>query len=120
MTQPAMHIITEEQLGPDRRFEGADHGIGISAFVVDAAPGRGPAPHSHPYAEIFVLQEGHISVTIGEETSEVHGPHVVIAPAGVPHRFAKPRARARPPGQHPHQREDDHRVALGGVSTRHP
>lgn len=82
-----MHIITEDQLGADRRFEGADHGIGISAFVVDAAPGRGPAPHQHPYAEIFVLQEGHISVTIGDETAEAHGPQVIIAPADTPHRF---------------------------------
>lgn len=89
MTEPTatMHVITEEQLGADRRFEGAGHGVDVSAFLVDAAPGRGPKRHRHPYVEIFVLQEGRISVEIGDQTAEAYGPQVIIAPADVPHRF---------------------------------
>ena len=39
-------------------FEGAAHGSAVSFFVVDAAPGEGPARHSHPYCETFLLQGG--------------------------------------------------------------
>ena len=35
-------------------FEGEEHGVGISAFIVDSTPGLGPSLHVHPYAEVFV------------------------------------------------------------------
>jgi mannose-6-phosphate isomerase-like protein (cupin superfamily) len=83
-----MHIITSEDLSADGgRFEGAGHGVAISAFVVDGAPGGGPRLHMHPYAEIFVLQQGRISVTVGDETVDAEGPQVIIAPPDTPHRF---------------------------------
>jgi len=46
-----------------------------------------PCCTSTPYEEIFVIQEGHATFTIGESTIEVDGGHVVLGPAGVPHKF---------------------------------
>ena len=39
-------------------FEGAAHGSEVSFFVVDDAPGEGPALHHHPYSETFVVIAG--------------------------------------------------------------
>jgi mannose-6-phosphate isomerase-like protein (cupin superfamily) len=43
--------------------------------------------HQHPYEEIFIIQEGSSSFTIGDQTLEAHAGQIVIAPANVPHRF---------------------------------
>jgi quercetin dioxygenase-like cupin family protein len=70
-----------------RVFEGADHGAEVSFLVVDAPPGEGAAPHTHPYAEVFVVQEGEARFSIGDRTLQVSGPRVVVAPAHTPHAF---------------------------------
>lgn len=83
-------IISREQLrhGNSYLFQGGEHGgVPISFFWVQASPGSGPRLHKHPYEEIFVIQEGHATFTVGNSTIEVDGGHVVIAPAGVPHKF---------------------------------
>jgi mannose-6-phosphate isomerase-like protein (cupin superfamily) len=70
------------------RFQGGDYGdIQGSFFWVFTKPGRGPGLHVHPYAEIFVLQQGQATFTVGENTFEVSGGHVVIAPPNTPHKF---------------------------------
>ena len=43
--------------------------------------------HSHPYQEIFIIQEGSSTFTIGDQTVEAHAGQIVIAPANVPHKF---------------------------------
>jgi quercetin dioxygenase-like cupin family protein len=69
-------------------FEGRDHGgTGVSIIVVDAAPGSGPRLHRHPYEEVFVVQEGSVTFTAGDEVIEAGGGQVVVVPAGVPHGF---------------------------------
>lgn len=81
------NVIAREHL-PDHLFQGGEHGgIPISFFWVQTAPGRGPKLHKHPYEEIFVVLEGHATFTVGDRTIEVDGEHVVIGPAGVPHKF---------------------------------
>ena len=81
------YIISREQL-PGHLFQGGEHGgIPISFFWVQSSPGKGPRLHKHPYEEIFVILEGHATFTVGESTLEVDGGHVVIGPAGVPHKF---------------------------------
>ncbi len=69
-------------------FEGCRHGdTGVSFIVVEAPPGRGPKLHKHPYEEVFVVQEGSVTFTAGDEVIEAGGGQVVVVPAGVPHRF---------------------------------
>ena len=68
-------------------FEGADHGIDVSVILVDMAPGDGVRLHTHPYAEIFIVQEGHASFTVGSATIDVVAPRTLIGPATVPHGF---------------------------------
>ena len=68
-------------------FEGADHGTSISVILVDMAPGDGVRLHMHPYAEIFIVQEGHASYTVGASTIDVVAPRTLIGPANVAHGF---------------------------------
>jgi quercetin dioxygenase-like cupin family protein len=69
-------------------FEGADHsGAGVSFFLVDAAPGRGPSLHTHEYAEVFIVLEGQATFRGSGGETEVGAGHVVVVPAGEPHGF---------------------------------
>jgi len=69
-------------------FEGRHHGdTGVSFIVVDAPPGSGPKLHKHPYEEVFVVQEGTVTFTAGDDVIEARGGQVVVVPAGVPHKF---------------------------------
>ena len=58
-----------------------------SLIFFDGPPGSGPKLHSHPYAEIFVVQEGEAIFTVGDAEIEARGGQILIAPAGVPHKF---------------------------------
>lgn len=70
------------------RFEGGRFGgVPLSFFLVALPPGEGPGLHTHPYAEIFVVQSGRGRFTLGDEEIEVQSDQIVIAPAGVPHAF---------------------------------
>jgi quercetin dioxygenase-like cupin family protein len=60
---------------------------GVSVILVEAAPGDGPALHTHPYAEVLVVQEGTMELTDGTTTQEVGAGHVVVVAAGEPHAF---------------------------------
>ena len=82
--------MTELRLSGEtaRVFEGSEYGdTNVSFFLIDAPPGDGPSLHSHPYEEIFVIQAGQATFTVGDATIEATGGQIVIAPAGVPHKF---------------------------------
>ena len=66
---------------------GDEIGAGVSVIVFDAGPGNGPALHRHTYREVFVVLEGEATFTLGEEQRIVRAGEIVVAPAGVPHRF---------------------------------
>ena len=69
-------------------FEGHYYGdTSVSFILVDAPPGRGPKLHKHPYEEVFVVQEGSVTFTAGDDIIEASGGQVVVVPAGVPHKF---------------------------------
>ncbi len=68
-------------------FQGFRHGAGVSFIVVEVPPGGGPRLHRHPYEEVFVVQEGSVTFTAGEEVVEASGGQVVVVPAGVAHKF---------------------------------
>lgn len=68
-------------------FQGCHHDAGISFIVIDAPQGSGPKLHRHPYEGVFVVQEGAVTFTAGEDVIEASAGQIVVVPAGVPHRF---------------------------------
>ena len=86
-----MEIVSVAELDPgsfSAELQGRDHGRpGASLILVEAAPGDGPELHSHPYAEIIIVQEGEVTFSDGRRTREVGPGNVVIIPAGEPHAF---------------------------------
>jgi mannose-6-phosphate isomerase-like protein (cupin superfamily) len=85
------HVIATEELpfgGIAHKFEGYRYGdVGVSFFLVDSPPGGGAVLHTHPYEEVFLTLEGEATFTVGDATIEVGAGQVVVAPAGVPHKF---------------------------------
>ena len=61
----------------------ADHSI----FVTRTPPGRSVGLHVHPYAETFLLLEGHGRWTVGDATMDVHAEQIVVVPPDTPHGF---------------------------------
>ena len=47
----------------------------------------GPKLHVHPYEEVFLIQEGCATYTIGSTTLEARAGQIAIVPAGIPHKF---------------------------------
>jgi quercetin dioxygenase-like cupin family protein len=85
-----MEIIKQDQLPWSeiaRELVGAEHGLGITLLFVDAAPGRGPALHRHPYAEVFIVQEGQATFTVDGERREVVAGDILVAYASQAHSF---------------------------------
>ena len=84
-------IIVRDDLpyrGNSHELEGFLHGkAGVSVIFFDGPPGTGPLLHRHPYAEVFIVQEGQATFTVGDATIAVTGGQIVVAPAGVPHKF---------------------------------
>ena len=69
-------------------FEGAGHGgVEISIFVTTWPPGRGPRLHKHPYAEVFLIEEGEAAFVIDRERVTVVANHIAVVAADTPHRF---------------------------------
>ena len=84
------HVIASETLRispTTHRLEGHEYGAGVSFFLVDYPPGRGNDLHRHPYAEVFVVQDGEASFTVGEGAVTGSAGDVVVVPAGTAHRF---------------------------------
>lgn len=69
------------------RFEGEAHGATVSFFLSRNQPGTGPGLHTHPYDETFIVEEGTVTFTVGDEQVEATGGDILIVPAGTPHGF---------------------------------
>ena len=68
-------------------FEGEPYGAGISFFLGNLPPGKGPGLHQHPYAETCIVLSGQAAMVVdGEEVVAGAGDIVVIGPE-TPHRF---------------------------------
>jgi quercetin dioxygenase-like cupin family protein len=74
-------------VGMSYEFHGEKQGAPISAYVVNAPPGKGPPLHTHPYVETIFMIEGRAKMTIGDETQEVKAGDIAVVPANTPHRF---------------------------------
>lgn len=70
------------------RFQGRDCDSGVSAFIVDAAPGAGPSAHVHPYPETFVVLNGSVTFTVDGAECQASAGDVLTVPAGTAHGFA--------------------------------
>ena len=69
-------------------FEGGTHGAGISViFFRTEMIGGGPRLHKHPYPETFIIRNGRVRFTVGDETIEAAAGQIVVCPANVPHKF---------------------------------
>ena len=86
-----MAVINRDDLpysGSSHELEGYLYGDAPASLIFfDGPPGSGPRLHRHPYAEIFVIQEGHAIFTVGDDTIDATGGQILVAPAGVPHKF---------------------------------
>ena len=73
--------------GMSYEFHGEEQAAPISAYIVNAPPGKGPPLHTHPYVETIFMIEGRATVTIGNETREVNAGAIAVVPANTPHKF---------------------------------
>lgn len=74
--------------GTSARFEGHLYGdVAVSFFLSDSPPGHGPDLHRHPYAEVFVVQDGTLTFTVGDDDVVATAGQIVVVPAGTPHKF---------------------------------
>lgn len=84
-------LLERHQLNADGtslEFEGFEHGgAGVSFILVNGQPGTGPRLHRHPYAEVFVVQEGKATFTVDGRTIEATAGQVVVALPGEAHKF---------------------------------
>lgn len=81
-----MPIIRASERGDDNVL-GVDHGASTSLIMDRSQPGQGPRLHRHPYDETWVVQEGNLTFTAGEEHFRAGPGDVVIVPPDVPHKF---------------------------------
>ncbi len=87
----ALQMIAIDELPADaigREFQGVQYdNTTVSFLIIDAPPGTGPALHAHPYEEIFIIQAGEATFTVGDTTIEARGGQIIIVPPGTPHKF---------------------------------
>ena len=86
-----MYRVRQEDLpfqGSSHQFVGADNGgVGISAFLLSAQPGKGPGPHRHPYDEVQFVREGRGLYVVDGREFEVEAGDILVIKAGEVHSF---------------------------------
>ena len=90
LTHTDYRVLSRDSLPRDGHtveFEGSLQDTDVSFIWVDMPPARGVRLHKHPYQEIFILQEGLASFTVGSASLEAHAGQIVIVPANTPHKF---------------------------------
>jgi mannose-6-phosphate isomerase-like protein (cupin superfamily) len=87
----AYTILNRDDLPHDGNtydFEGSRYNDTDVSFIwVDMPPAGSIRLHQHPYAEVFIIQEGTATFTIGSATVQAQAGLIVIVPAGTPHKF---------------------------------
>ena len=69
------------------RYEGRDHGSGVSFFLVTNDPGQGPGLHRHPYSETWSVLEGEATITIGDQKVVARAGDTAVVQPDVWHGF---------------------------------
>ena len=78
-------ITASERAGGN--LKGADHGATISVILDDSGPGEGPRLHQHPYDETWVVIDGSVAFTAGDEQLDAGPGDIVVVPPHTPHKF---------------------------------
>jgi mannose-6-phosphate isomerase-like protein (cupin superfamily) len=74
--------------GVGRVFAGAEHGADVDVVLVEVAPGEGGGAPDATAAQVWVIQEGQATFSLGERQARVvRAGEVVRIPADVPWRF---------------------------------
>ncbi|MGH2487737.1 MAG: cupin domain-containing protein [Ktedonobacterales bacterium] len=77
-----------DELSTSANFEGYPHNdTNVSFIWVDLPPGDGPRLRQHPYEEVFIVLEGHVTFTVDAATIAATVGQVHIAPPNTPHKF---------------------------------
>lgn len=63
---PVIRIEDLPRTANAHELVGADYGVPVSLILVYAPPGSGPALHRHPYAEIFVIEQGQATIHVDD------------------------------------------------------
>lgn len=67
--------------GGTLRFEGESYGSGVSFFLVNNEPGKGPDLHKHPYSETWIVRSGKARITAdGQDIEAGPGDIIVVTP----------------------------------------
>ena len=68
-------------------FEGAPYDDGVSFFLGNLEPGKGPGLHKHPYCETCIVRSGRVAMIIGGEEKIVGSGDIVVIGSETSHRF---------------------------------
>jgi mannose-6-phosphate isomerase-like protein (cupin superfamily) len=68
-------------------FEGEPYGAGVSFFLGNLDPGKGPGMHQHPYAETCIVLSGQGAMVVDDEEVVVGAGDIVVIGPATPHRF---------------------------------
>jgi quercetin dioxygenase-like cupin family protein len=86
-----MHRVRQQDLpfkGSSHHFVGAENGdTGISAFLLNAEPGRGPGPHRHPYDEVQFIRSGRALYLVNGQEFEAGAGDILVIKAREVHSF---------------------------------
>jgi mannose-6-phosphate isomerase-like protein (cupin superfamily) len=83
-----MNLVDLPHRGRSNLLEGYLHGdVNVSIVFFNGPPGSGPKLHRHPYAEVFIIQEGQAIFTVGDATTDATAGHILIAQPNQPHKF---------------------------------
>ena len=83
------------------QFNGHEHDVSVCFFLSHNRPDSGPKLHKHPYEEVFIVQEGDVLFTMGDEQIEAGPGDIVIVPPDTPHKFLSRGATHRQISIHP-------------------
>ncbi len=85
------HIVhrCDQRKGPIAavEFEGEQYGAGVSFFLGNLPPGKGPGLHKHPYPETCIVLSGQAAMVVDGQEVVADAGDVVIIGAATPHRF---------------------------------
>ena len=69
------------------RFEGEPYGSGVSFFLVNNEPGKGPDLHKHPYSETWIVRSGKACITADGQEIVVGPGDIIVTTPETPHKF---------------------------------